>query len=195
LDSVGQIQQHAQVCRCLFVSLLLTFAWGLAARATEVPRLAGTVVGISDGDTVDLRLDSGMIRVRLHAIDAPEHDQPYGKAARRELSRLVYLRKVEVEPFEQDEYDRLVGRLWLDEMDVNAELLRLGAAWVYRRYAREPDYCGAEQEARAQERGLWGLPSIPPVAPWEWRHRDKRRKPFTDYSDQSLAECVASLGK
>jgi micrococcal nuclease len=153
------------------------------------------VAGIADGDTVDLRLDSGMIRVRLHAVDAPEHDQPYGRAARRELSRLVYRRIVEVEPVEQDQYDRLVGRVWLGEMDVNAELLRLGAAWVYRRYAREPDYCGLEQEARATERGLWGLPTVPPVAPWEWRQRDKRRKPFTDYSNQTLADCIARLGK
>lgn len=166
-----------------------------AAAAEEMPRLAGTVVGVADGDTVDLRLDSGMIRVRLHAVDAPEHDQPYGNAARRELSRLVYLRKVEVEPIEQDRYDRLVGRLWLGDIDVNAELLRLGAAWVYRRYAREAQYCAYEQDARALGYGLWGLPSIPPVAPWEWRQRDKRRKPFTDYSGQSLAECTASLGK
>jgi micrococcal nuclease len=163
--------------------------------AEDAPRLRGNVTGIADGDTVDVRLDSGMVRVRLHAVDAPEHDQPYGRAARRELSRLVYRRIVEVEPVEQDQYDRLVGRVWLGEMDVNAELLRLGAAWVYRRYAREPDYCGFEQEARATERGLWGLPTVPPVAPWEWRQRDKRRKPFTDYSKQSLADCIARLGK
>jgi micrococcal nuclease len=182
----------SHVLRVIVCGLMFVVA---VAAAEDTPRLRGTVVGIADGDTVDLRLESGMIRVRLHAVDAPEHDQPYGKAARRELSRLVYLRKVEVEPIEQDQYDRLVGRLWLGDMDVSAELLRLGAAWVYRRYALESDYCSAEQDARAQERGLWGLPSIPPVAPWEWRHRDQRRKPFTDYSDQSLAECIASLGK
>jgi micrococcal nuclease len=163
--------------------------------AEDAPRLRGIVAGVADGDTIDLRLDSGMIRVRLHAVDAPEHDQPYGRAARRELSRLVYRRVVEVEPIEQDQYDRLVGRLWLGEMDVNAELLRLGAAWVYRRYAREDDYCEIEQQARGQERGLWGLPTVPPVAPWEWRQRDKRRKPFTDFSSESLADCIASLGK
>jgi len=186
--------------RTLLPNILLAWlSWFAVSPAVaapqDTPRLQGTVVGIADGDTVDLRLDSGMIRVRLHAVDAPEHDQPYGKAARRELSRLVYLRKVEVEPIEQDQYDRLVGRLWLGEMNVNAELLRRGAAWVYRRYAREPDYCAYEQEARALEHGLWGLPTIPPVAPWEWRQRNKRRKPFTDYSNQTLAECIASLGK
>jgi endonuclease YncB( thermonuclease family) len=176
-----------------FLSCLMCL--GAAAAAADVPRLQGTVVGIADGDTVDLRLDSGMVRVRLHGVDAPEHDQPFGKAARRELSRLVYLRRVEVEPIEQDQYDRLVGRLWLGEMDVNAELLRRGAAWVYRRYAREPDYCSYEQQARALEHGLWGLPTIPAVAPWEWRQRDKRRKQFTEYSNQTLDECIASLGK
>ena len=165
------------------------------AAAEDAPRLRGIVTGVADGDTVDLRLDSGMIRVRLHAVDAPEHDQPYGRTARRELAGLVYRRMVEVEPIEQDQYDRLVGRLWLGELDVNAELLRRGSAWVYRRHAREPAYCTYEQEGRAQERGLWGLSPIPPVAPWEWRQRDKRRKPFTDYSDPSLADCITSLGR
>lgn len=188
--------QHNGMVRRALLALLLGFAVVAAGAAPgSAPRLAGTVVGIADGDTVDLRLDSGMIRVRLHAVDAPEHDQPYGKAARRELSRLVYLRKVEVEPIEQDQYDRLVGRLWLGDLDVNAELLRRGAAWVYRRYAREPDYCAYEHDARALEHGLWGLPTIPPVAPWQWRQRETRLKPFTDYSDESLADCIASLGR
>lgn len=166
-----------------------------AAGAADVPRLAGTVVGIADGDTVDVRLESGMIRVRLHAVDAPEHDQPNGKASRRELSRLVYLRTVEIEPIEQDAYDRLVARLWLDEVDVNAELLKSGSAWVYRRYARDAAYCEYEKDAREQERGLWKLPTAQQVAPWEWRQRDRRRKPFTDYSEQTLAACIDSLGK
>jgi len=182
------------VLRVAHIALALVLVTAAVA-ADDTPRLSGIVAGIADGDTVDVRLDSGMVRVRLHAVDAPEHDQPYGRAARRELSRLVYRRVVEVEPIEQDRYDRLVGRLWLGEMDVNAELLRLGAAWVYRRYARVPDYCGIEQEARGQERGLWGLPTVPPVAPWEWRQRDKRGKPFTEYPHPSLADCIASLGK
>jgi hypothetical protein len=33
------------------------------------------------------------------------------------------------------------------------------------------------------------------VAPWEWRQRDRRRKPFTDYSTQTLDACIDSLGK
>ena len=187
--------QHVGMSHRLPIALLLVLAGSAAALAHEAPRLTGVVVGITDGDTVDVRLQSGMVRVRLHAVDAPEHDQPTGKAARRELSRLVYRKSVEVEPIEQDHYDRVVARLWRGEMDVNAELLKLGAAWVYRRYAREPAYCAHEKTARNLGRGLWRLPPGQRVAPWEWRQRDTRRKPFTDYSQQTLDECIASLGK
>lgn len=163
--------------------------------AADGPRLAGRVVGVRDGDTVDVRLQSGMIRVRLHGIDAPEHDQAYGRAAKRELSQMVYRKDVELEPVEQDRYERLVARLWLDGLDVNAELVKRGAAWVYRRYANEAAWCAYEKQARDRDLGLWALPAEQQVAPWEWRRRDRLGGRFTDYSRQRVAECVASLGK
>jgi endonuclease YncB( thermonuclease family) len=166
-----------------------------AAGAGELPRLTGTVVGIGDGDTVEVRLQSGMVRVRLHGIDAPEHDQPYGRAAKRELSQLVYRKEVELEPIEQDRYDRLVARVWLDGTDVNAVLVQRGAAWVYRRYATEAAWCAYEKRARDGAAGLWALPAGQQVAPWEWRRRDRLGGQFTDYSRQRVAECVASLRK
>jgi len=177
------------------LTALLAFVGAVAARAEDLPRFTGTVVGIIDGDTVDVRLVSGMIRVRLHGVDAPERDQPHGKASRRMLSQLVFSRTVEIEPIEQDRYDRLVARLWLGEMDVNAELLKLGAAWVYRRYARDAAYCAYEKAARDLDRGLWKLPTGQQVAPWEWRRRDRLGRPFTDYSGQTVVQCAKSLGK
>jgi endonuclease YncB( thermonuclease family) len=161
----------------------------------ELPRLPGTVVGIVDGDTVDVRLESGMIRVRLHGVDAPERDQPYGKSARRALSRLVYLETVEIEPVEQDQSQRLVARLWLDGRNVNAELLESGNAWVYRHYAQDPASCAREQQARRDGHGLWSLPREQWIAPWEWRRRETRRQPFTDYSNETVAECAQSLDR
>jgi endonuclease YncB( thermonuclease family) len=159
------------------------------------PVLPGSVVRVIDGDTVDVRLASGMIRVRLHAIDAPEHDQPQGAAAKQALSSLVFGREVWLEPFEQDRYDRLVARLWLGEVDVNAELLKQGQAWVYRHYADDPAYCAYEKAARDLGRGLWSLPAGQRVAPWEWRRRKSQGGRFTDYSTETVAACVASLGR
>jgi len=156
--------------------------------------LPGVVVGVIDGDTADVRLDSGMIRVRLHAIDAPESGQPHGKAAKAALADLVFGKAVEVEPYEQDRYDRLVARVWIDGVDVNAEMLRTGNAWTYRRYADDPAYCTYEQAARDLGRGLWRLPASQRVAPWEWRQRKSRAGRFTDYSRETVAACVAALG-
>lgn len=174
---------------------MLLLAWPIGSQAQEIPVLDGVVVGVTDGDTVDVRLDSGMVRIRLHAIDAPERGQAHGQAAKEALSGLVFGKAVQVEPFEQDRYDRLVARLWLGELDVNAEMIRRGYAWVYRRYADDPAYCAYEKAARDLKRGLWS-PTQPSVtAPWEWRRRKTLEGRFTDYSRESVAECVEALGR
>ena len=180
--------------RLLFALLLALPTW-IPLLARDAPVLPGAVVGVVDGDTADIRLQSGMIRVRLHAIDAPERDQPHGAASKQALSRLVYGRHVRVEPIEQDRYDRLVARLWLDDLDVNAEMIRQGVAWVYRRYADDPAYCAHEKAARDLKRGLWALPREQRAAPWEWRKRKTLGGAFTDYDVESVAACVASLGR
>jgi endonuclease YncB( thermonuclease family) len=167
----------------------------IAAPARESPVLDGVVVGVVDGDTADVRLASGMIRIRLHAIDTPEKGQPYGQAAKKELSGLVFGKAVQVEPYEQDRYDRLVARLWLGETDVNAEMVKRGYAWTYRRYADDPAYCAYEKAARDLKRGLWSLPLDQRTAPWEWRQRKSLNGRFTDYSSESVAACIATLGK
>lgn len=166
-----------------------------AAEAAQAAILPGVVVGVVDGDTADIRLESGMIRVRLHAVDAPERDQSHGAASKQALSKLVYGQQVNVEPVEQDRYDRLVARLWLDGLDVNAAMVRQGAAWVYRRYADDPAYCAYEKAARDLKRGLWALPRSQRAAPWEWRRRKTLGHAFTDYDAESTTACVASLGR
>jgi micrococcal nuclease len=180
--------------RLLFALLLASLLPSTACTA-DAPALPGVVVGIVDGDTADIRLQSGMIRVRLHAVDAPERAQPHGAASRQVLSQLVYGKNVLVEPIEQDRYDRLVARLWIDELDVNAEMIKRGAAWVYRRYADDPAYCAYEKAARDLKRGLWALPRDQRAAPWEWRKRKTLDGRFTDYDVESVAACVVSLGR
>ena len=179
--------------------LPLLFMFGMAllrgVEAEERAVLAGVVVGVVDGDTADVKLQSGMIRIRLHAVDAPEMGQAYGQNAKQALSSLVYGQDVQVEPYEQDRYDRLVARLWLGDQDVNAEMVKRGMAWTYRRYADDPAYCAYEKGARDLRRGLWSLPLEQRPAPWEWRQRKTRDGQFTDYSTETVAHCVGSLGK
>lgn len=57
-----------------------------------------------------------------------------------------------------DKYGRTVGRVYVGSLDVNAELVKRGAAWVYRQYSSYLSLITLEQQAKAARRGLWALP-------------------------------------
>ncbi|SFM82049.1 thermonuclease family protein [Nitrosomonas communis] len=107
--------------------------------------------------------------MRLAEIDTPESAQPYGSRAKQELSRLVFGKTVSVKVHDTDRYGRKVGRVYTDDTDVNAEMVRLGAAWVYRKYASDQRLYTLEKRARQNRAGLWNLPEAQQVPPWEWR--------------------------
>jgi micrococcal nuclease len=175
----------------------VTLLLALPVRSQEqLPVLVGTVIKIVDGDTIDVQLDSGPIRVRFHGIDTPERDQPWFKESTDALSALIANRQVQIEPFEQDRYERLVGIVFRGDLNVNAELVKRGHAWAFRKYMRKADaaLCEDEAAARTAKRGLWALKADQRIAPWEWRRR-KSQRDFTDYSRETLAQCVAAIGR
>lgn len=158
------------------------------------PVLVGTVVRVIDGDTIDVRLQSGPIRVRLHSIDAPEHDQPWGPQAKAALASRVDGRTVALDVVTQDRYDRLVAEVLLGSENVNAWLVQQGDAWAYRDYMDDASFCAYEGIARASRLGLWSLPPGTWVAPWEWRAIEKGRAASrTDYSHETTANCILAM--
>lgn len=153
---------------CLFAVLVTA---GADART-----VTGKVVRIADGDTATVLVDQRQVRVRLVAIDAPEvrhgrndPGQPFGQASRRSLRTLIGGRDVRVEDRGQDQYGRMLGTIYVGTLNVNAEQVRLGMAWVYRHYSNDPALLTLEREARQARRGLWRDPH--PVPPWDYRHR------------------------
>jgi endonuclease YncB( thermonuclease family) len=132
--------------------------------------LSGRVVGVSDGDTITVLLRGDRsVEVRLSEIDAPERGQPYGTRAKQALSALVYGKDVRLVPVDRDSYGRIVARVFVGPMCVNAEMVRRGHAWVYRRYLRTRALLEREREAREARRGLWALPEAQRIPPWMWR--------------------------
>jgi len=59
------------------------------------------------------------------------------------------------------------------DVNINAEQVRRGMAWVYRQYAHDLSLYAIEAEAKAARRGLWADPA--PIPPWEWRHTKSKR--------------------
>ena len=164
----------------LIQSLAVLLAGLLCAGASHHPVLFGTVTRVVDGDTLVVQLSTGPIRVRLYGIDAPEHNQPGGRESAAALTSLVSGERVELEPINQDRYSRMVARVVRGQLDVNAEMIRRGDAWVYRHYLRREDrgWCSLESEARKAHRGLWAVRD--PVPPWDFRHHTIGSRPVPD---------------
>ena len=156
---------------------ILFLAIFIIALPLHAEQLTGRVVAISDGDTLTI-LDRSkkQIKIRLGEIDTPESRQSYGSKAKQELSDLAFGKAVTVEVQAIDRYKRTVGRVYVGEVDVNAELVKRGAAWVYRKYVKDYSLFDLEREARTNKRGLWNLPEAERVPPWEWRKNKVKQR-------------------
>jgi endonuclease YncB( thermonuclease family) len=145
--------------------------WPAAAWAE---RWTGKVVGVADGDTVTvLDAQHRRHRIRLLGIDAPEQNQAYGQKSKQSLSDQVFGHEVTIESTHRDRFDRWVGKLWLNDVDINLVQIQRGMAWHFKHYARDQpvadraSYDHAEQQARQARLGLWQ--DANPMPPWQFR--------------------------
>ena len=140
--------------------LVLVVALGLTSPAPlgAASALVGQAVAV-DGDTLDL----GGQRVRLHGVDAPEHDQTCARAdgrvwacgawARAQLAAELSRGRVACDDLGADRYGRRLATCQVAGRDIGAVLVRAGAARAYRRYSDL--YIGDEQAAAARGQGIW----------------------------------------
>ncbi|MBA4143868.1 MAG: thermonuclease family protein [Nitrosospira sp.] len=143
---------------------------GFYLSAGRAESFSGKVVGIADGDTLTvLTASKQQHKIRLAEIDAPEKHQPFGTKSKQSLSDLCFGKPAEIIPFAKDRYKRTVARVKCTGIDANAAQVNSGMAWVYRRYAKDPDLYVLENGAKMEKRGLWAESS--PVPPWEFRRR------------------------
>ena len=168
------------------VGLALVAGGACPISATDPPAgaVTGRAVRVVDGDTVVFRVGGDELRVRLSEIDAPELSQPYGTASKAALESLLGSRPVDIVVVDIDRYDRSVVEIYRGDVSLNHEMVRLGHAWAYTRYAKTIDIIEREDEARAAQRGLWRLPEGDREPPWLWRaegrrasRKDSARKP------------------
>ncbi len=115
---------------------VLLLAASAPAFAQEV---TGRVVGVHDGDTITvLTAEKLQVQVRLADIDAPELGQPFGQAAKRELSSLCFNQLAKVQTRTVDVYGRTVGVVSCEGRDASRLMVQHGMAWAYRQYLKPP---------------------------------------------------------
>ena len=152
----------------ILFSPALLFAW------------EGKVVSVTDGDTIKVLSNGIQVKVRLAAIDCPEKGQPWGKKAKQFTSHMILHKTVVVLPEGEDRYGRIIGWVFIEEINLNKALIRAGLAWHYRQYSDDSLLTALEMEARAAKKGLWSEPY--PVPPWAWRKMKKAGKMKFEFS-------------
>ena len=138
--------------------------------------LIGKVVSIADGDTVTLLNNNQQTKIRLAEIDTPEKNQPYGKKAKKAMSDFIFKKEVEVEVVTIDRYGRTVGTIFLDNQNINKEMVKAGHAWVYVKYAKDKTLFALEKNAKENQLGLWALPEGERIPPWQRRKNRRQSK-------------------
>lgn len=154
--------------------LLSVFSALLYSQQIAPNVIQGEVVGITDGDTLTILMDRKQYKIRLAEIDTPERGQPYASRAQQALSELAFGKVIIADVQDVDRYGRYVARLYVDDLDINAELVKRGAAWVYRDYSTDDSFYDHENTARDNNLGLWGMPESQRVPPWDWRRGVRR---------------------
>lgn len=129
--------------------------------------LESTVVGIMDGDTIELRMVGTNpktktrlgknLRIRLAHVDCPERGFPYYQKAKDFTSKACFKKTVKViHNFEYDRYGRLIGEVVLpDGKILNQELVKNGLAIQFKKYSKSSFYAKLEIEAKKNKKGMW----------------------------------------
>jgi len=142
----------------IWLSVLVLFLCLLVGCST--PPETAKVTQVIDGDTITVE---GGYRVRYIGIDTPETypvAEAFGLEAWQVNRQLVEGKEVRLERdvSETDKYGRLLRYVYVDDVFVNAELVRLGLAEAkaYPPDIKYQDYLEEmEAEARAAGRGRW----------------------------------------
>lgn len=155
------MSSHSDHClglkRKLLVLIVAFALFSVFTGCVEVSEDTALVTRVIDGDTIEI---AGGYRVRYIGIDAPEMNEPYYEQATRANRDLVLGKRVRLERDieDKDKYGRLLRYVWVDDIMVNAELVRLGYARTYP-YPPNLGYQSyllyMEQEARQNRRGIW----------------------------------------
>jgi micrococcal nuclease len=155
--------------RPLRSAALLLLVVGLLAATATASGLEGHVVRVVDGDTIHVRIGERVEKVRYIGVNTPEvhhptkGEEPGGREAASMNADLVKGRavRIELDVQSRDRYGRLLAYVWVGDVMINAELVRLGYAQVMTvppnvRY--QSLFVRLQREARAAGRGLWAGP-------------------------------------
>ncbi|MCP0913241.1 thermonuclease family protein [Legionella sp. 27cVA30] len=132
--------------------------------------ISGLVIKIADGDTLTiLTPKKEQVKIRLTEIDAPEKKQAFGNVSRQSLAKICFRKNAVINYEKVDRYKRILGRVYCNGVDANAEQIHRGMAWVYDKYVTNKSLYKLQLEAQQSKAGLWADQYAMP--PWNFRKK------------------------
>lgn len=134
------------------------------------------VIGVKDGDTVEVLYNKKPVIIRLEHIDCPEKKQPFGKKAKLFVSDLIFGKNVKIiSKGKKDRWKRVIAVMeTLDGRNVNKELVKNGLAMHFKKYSKDISYDKIEVQAKKQKIGMWQQENV--IEPWNYRKSRKKKK-------------------
>ena len=133
------------------------------------------VIGVKDGDTIEVLYNNKPVVIRFEHIDCPEKKQPFGMKAKQFVSKLIFGKTVKIlSKGKTDRWKRLIATIkTLDGVNVNKELVKVGLAMHFKKYSKDKTYDVIELIAKNNKVGMWSQKEV--IEPWNYR-KMKRKK-------------------
>ena len=156
----------------LLISLLLQFS----NNAANAETITGILDSVIDGATITIISKGKVVEIRLFGIDTPDKTQAFGQVARNFTGGKAAKGELRVEPITKtkDHDGRIVAIVFVNDINLNEQILSQGFGWVYRQYCKESfcaDWLKLEAVAKASHAGLWV--DANPTPPWEYRQKQR----------------------
>lgn len=143
-----------------------------AKKEPKEEEITAKVTKVIDGDSIKVRTKDGKeYEVQLEGTDAPELKQEYGKESSEALKKMLFDTDVRVSWTKKDNFERPLAQVYKGVTHINAEMIKSGNAWHFKRYNQSQALADLEVEAKTAKRGLWQ--AAEPKAPWDYRKENR----------------------
>ncbi|WP_378174283.1 thermonuclease family protein [Aquimarina sp. SS2-1] len=114
------------------------------------------VIGVKDGDTIEVLYKNKPVVIRLEHIDCPEKKEAYWKKAKQFTSNFCFGKMVKViSKGKYDRYRRLIAEIVYQGKTLNKELVTNGFAIHFKKYSSDINYDTLETIAKQNNIGIW----------------------------------------
>jgi micrococcal nuclease len=129
------------------------------------------VIGVKDGDTIEISYNQVPIVIRLEHIDCPEKKQPFGNKAKQYTSDFIFKQNARiVSQGKKDRWGRLIAVVFNEKGEnLNKAIVQNSFGMHFKKYSSDVSYDKLEISARDNCRGMCSDPNI--IEPWVFRKK------------------------